>query len=121
VKTNGCARALLALLALTAPCSAQEWIPLAKSTGAKNIWEAHAGSFQKTDAGASLLTRERRSDSPRIVFRREYVSLSDCQAGHGQLITSDPDGKNSFSTAFVLEGESIAASIAGRLCRLRAR
>lgn len=103
-------------------CSAAlpaEWVLLGSTDWA--LWEGLAGTREvSTTRGGkpAVVAAGRVTDkkSKLITFEKWYVTVEDCRAGHGKLVTIDMDGNFKHETQFVLTGGSIASSLADMLC-----
>lgn len=67
---------------------------------------------------AVAMAQIRRLATDEIEFRKHYVRVQDCRAGHGQLVSLNIDGKYAGEVDFVSEGGTVASGIADALCTL---
>jgi hypothetical protein len=101
---------------------AQEWVPLADANNV--FYEGRAGSIEYSVTEVTsepivtfmLRVRDARQTPPLIKFEKNYIRLSDCQAGYGKIVTTDLNGRALYSNDFVLKGGSIAAALADVAC-----
>ncbi len=115
-------RHLLCGIGLTLACTASDaadWILLAATDDVK--WEGRSGSveFSTNRGGVPIVSSSGRVHdltSGRIEFERWYVTKGDCRKGYGKVVTTDMSGAYKFETDFVLDGGSVASSLAGVLC-----
>src|SRR4051812_13707825 len=86
---------------------AQEWVPLA---GADRVfYEGRAGSIEysvtsrnnEPIVAAIIRKRDEHMTPPRISFEKNYVRLSDCNAGFGTIVTTDLSGRALYDNQFV--------------------
>lgn len=116
---------LLVALGIILPVSSayaavtSEWVLIASTDTMK--WEGRAKSWSqtKTNAGKDVAVATGRSTELKnrmISFEKWYVSIAECRAGSGKVITTDMAGNFKYDNEFVLQGGSVASSIADMLC-----
>ena len=119
-------RTILAVLlaaSVTMPAQAQEqqWVPIAEAAGGA-IWEMRKGSLQLLTGGAQTLvhmvTRKRWLDGRgSIAFERKLVSVDDCNAGFGKVVTVSLDIKQRlYDNDFITDGGTVTSALAEALC-----
>lgn len=111
---------MLALACLTAHAQQQsDWVLLTSTDTTK--WEGRVGSreFSKTRGGKEIVVAAGRvinKKTTTIEFEKWYVSVEDCEAQQGKLVTLDMSGKYKYETDFVSKGGSVASMLAEMLC-----
>lgn len=108
---------LLSILWATAQSA--DWIELASTD--KSVWEGRAGTraFSTTRGGKKIVAAEGRVTSKQtnqITFSKWYVEVDHCRAGYGKVVTVSMDGDFKFDNEFVLNGGTVASSLAEMLC-----
>jgi len=98
---------------------AQDWLPVASTDGF--IWEGRAGTrtYATTRSGTPALVAQGRifdKKEKTYNFYKWYVTVEDCKAGFGKLITLKMNGDFSFENDFVEGGGNVASSLAAMLC-----
>jgi hypothetical protein len=87
------------------------------------VYYARNGSFalERTQGGvevASMLVQIYDKTTTSESYVKWYVSIADCNAGYGKLVTIDTHGNYLYQNDFVLSGDSIGSTGADILCSL---
>jgi hypothetical protein len=112
------------LLSLVALCSsplfaADDWIKISETDNA--TWEGRKGSLEKktTKGGVNVIVAQGRifnKKTKAIEFEQWYVSVDDCNAKQGKLVTLTLSGDYKLDNDFVENGGTVASSLADMLC-----
>ena len=99
--------------------AATEWVTLAGTD--QFTWEGHAGTVRATTTrgGTQVVVAQGRVTDKKttvVTFQKWYVSVTDCRAGNGKLVTLDMEGNFQGENDFVLHGGTVASSLAEMLC-----
>ena len=116
----------ISLLALLATSSAlaqdQGWVLLSQTESL--TYEGRAGSFERSltsntnEPVGAIIVRVRNKSTNRIVFEKNYVTLSDCTRGYGKLVTTELNGRALYQTDFIVDGGTVASTLAATICSL---
>ncbi len=110
---------LLLVMGAHAAAFAQDWLTLAETDAMR--WDGRAGTvaFGKNRGGESIVYAEGRrfsKENNNIEFVKWYIKVSDCQRGYGKLVTTSMSGDFKWENDIVLQGGSVASSLADTLC-----
>ncbi len=111
--------ALFLVIGVHGGALAQDWLNLAETDAMR--WDGRAGTvgFGKNRGGENIVYAEGRrfaKDNNHIEFVKWYIKVSDCQRGHGKLVTTSMNGDFKWENDIVLQGGSVASSLADTLC-----
>lgn len=111
--------AVVCFTSTTVAVASDTWILLAETDDFR--WDGKAGTLTATTNNGkqivySALGKITDKKTTRISFERWYVRKVDCQKGTGKLVTTDVNGDFKFDSDFVLDGGSVAATLADMLC-----
>lgn len=114
--------ALTLALASTA-AAAQQWVQVAQSDGDRYQILAGSGERATNRSGQPLtvVTGQVVEKGGGVRVYRWYVIDAHCDAGIGELVVLRPTGAHAFDAEYVQGGTSIASTIGGLVCQLRAR
>ncbi|MFM8866582.1 MAG: hypothetical protein ACKOFG_17145 [Limnohabitans sp.] len=98
---------------------AQDWLTFAETSTGR--WDFRAGTrdFSKNRGGENIIFAEGRifwKKDSKIEFVKWYAKVDDCNKGNGKLVTTNMSGDFQFDNDFVLNGGSVASSLADALC-----
>ena len=107
------------LLSFSLSVVAQDWIKITESDGNRYDGKAGTREFSTNRAGKQIITafgRTYAKSDKKYDFVRWYVTVEDCKAGYGKLVTLKMNGDFWFDNDFVENGGTVGSRVAEILC-----
>lgn len=114
-------RIILAVLMLVGSTVAlsEDWITLADNDSSRYDGRTGTATFGKTKSGTPIIVAQGRifdKKTKAITFKKWYVSVNDCKAGYGKLVTLNMSNDFEYENDFVEKGGTMGSAVAEMLC-----